>query len=189
MAEQKGKEHDDIFDKLKEAVKEESIKRHKWNEQAEDSLVGFILMLTFDLLYNQLCPVSHSPLPLLCGEQFLAAVFLFIFCVAFSLFVSSNTYPYSFAIYIYGEWVWLRLEKQLSLHSPPYKKSTFLLLGSCSVLLISFSAYLVLGSCSDLHHIYALIFHTVPMTWSYIACKNCFEIISFLDMSRDDGSM
>ncbi|XP_075196620.1 dynamin-like GTPase OPA1, mitochondrial isoform X7 [Anomaloglossus baeobatrachus] len=38
MTEQKGKEHDDIFDKLKEAVKEESIKRHKWNEQAEDSL-------------------------------------------------------------------------------------------------------------------------------------------------------
>ncbi|XP_066457929.1 dynamin-like GTPase OPA1, mitochondrial isoform X3 [Eleutherodactylus coqui] len=37
MTEQKGK-HDDIFDKLKEAVKEESIKRHKWNEQAEDSL-------------------------------------------------------------------------------------------------------------------------------------------------------
>ncbi|XP_018422692.1 PREDICTED: dynamin-like 120 kDa protein, mitochondrial isoform X2 [Nanorana parkeri] len=38
MIEQKGKEHDDIFDKLKESVKEESIKRHKWNEQAEDSL-------------------------------------------------------------------------------------------------------------------------------------------------------
>ncbi|XP_029472630.1 dynamin-like 120 kDa protein, mitochondrial isoform X2 [Rhinatrema bivittatum] len=38
MTEPKGKEHDDIFDRLKEAVKEESIKRHKWNEQAEDSL-------------------------------------------------------------------------------------------------------------------------------------------------------
>ncbi|OXB63972.1 hypothetical protein ASZ78_014736 [Callipepla squamata] len=38
MTEQKGKEHDDIFDKLKQAVKEESIKRHKWNERAEDSL-------------------------------------------------------------------------------------------------------------------------------------------------------
>ncbi|KAM4772608.1 dynamin-like GTPase OPA1, mitochondrial [Rhinophrynus dorsalis] len=38
MTEPKGKEHDDIFDKLKEAVKEDSIKRHKWNEQAEDSL-------------------------------------------------------------------------------------------------------------------------------------------------------
>ncbi|KAK9401565.1 dynamin like [Crotalus adamanteus] len=38
MTEQKGKEHDDIFDKLKQAVKEESIKRHKWNEGAEDSL-------------------------------------------------------------------------------------------------------------------------------------------------------
>ncbi|XP_075717872.1 dynamin-like GTPase OPA1, mitochondrial isoform X3 [Rhinoderma darwinii] len=38
MTEQKGKLHDDIFDKLKESVKEESIKRHKWNEQAEDSL-------------------------------------------------------------------------------------------------------------------------------------------------------
>lgn len=39
MTEPKGKEHDDIFDKLKEAVKEESIKRHKWNDFAEDSLV------------------------------------------------------------------------------------------------------------------------------------------------------
>ncbi|XP_042734154.1 dynamin-like 120 kDa protein, mitochondrial isoform X4 [Lagopus leucura] len=38
MTEQKGKEHDDIFDKLKQAVKEETIKRHKWNERAEDSL-------------------------------------------------------------------------------------------------------------------------------------------------------
>ncbi|XP_066049427.1 dynamin-like GTPase OPA1, mitochondrial isoform X3 [Chamaea fasciata] len=38
MTEKKGKEHDDIFDKLKEAVKEETIKRHKWNERAEDSL-------------------------------------------------------------------------------------------------------------------------------------------------------
>ncbi|KAG8445130.1 hypothetical protein GDO86_010048 [Hymenochirus boettgeri] len=38
MTEPKGKEHDDIFDKLKGAVKEESIKRHRWNEQAEDSL-------------------------------------------------------------------------------------------------------------------------------------------------------
>uniref|UniRef100_A0A8B9P122 Dynamin-like GTPase OPA1, mitochondrial n=1 Tax=Apteryx owenii TaxID=8824 RepID=A0A8B9P122_APTOW len=38
MTEQKGKEHDDIFDKLKQAVKEESIKRHRWNERAEDSL-------------------------------------------------------------------------------------------------------------------------------------------------------
>ncbi|XP_053164816.1 dynamin-like 120 kDa protein, mitochondrial isoform X4 [Hemicordylus capensis] len=36
--EDKDKEHDDIFDKLKQAVKEESIKRHKWNEKAEDSL-------------------------------------------------------------------------------------------------------------------------------------------------------
>ncbi|KAJ7324613.1 hypothetical protein JRQ81_017633 [Phrynocephalus forsythii] len=38
MTEEKGKEHDDIFDKLKQAVKEESIKRHRWNEAAEDSL-------------------------------------------------------------------------------------------------------------------------------------------------------
>lgn len=40
MAEYKGKDQDDIFDKLKEAVKEESIKRHKWNERAMDSLVN-----------------------------------------------------------------------------------------------------------------------------------------------------
>ncbi|XP_036613853.1 dynamin-like 120 kDa protein, mitochondrial isoform X1 [Trichosurus vulpecula] len=38
MTEPRGKEHDDIFDKLKQAVKEESIKRHKWNDFAEDSL-------------------------------------------------------------------------------------------------------------------------------------------------------
>ncbi|XP_027704563.1 dynamin-like 120 kDa protein, mitochondrial isoform X3 [Vombatus ursinus] len=38
MTEPKGKEHDDIFDKLKQAVKEESVKRHKWNDFAEDSL-------------------------------------------------------------------------------------------------------------------------------------------------------
>uniref|UniRef100_A0A670KDL5 Dynamin-like GTPase OPA1, mitochondrial n=1 Tax=Podarcis muralis TaxID=64176 RepID=A0A670KDL5_PODMU len=38
MTEEKGQEHDDIFDKLKQAVKDESIKRHKWNERAEDSL-------------------------------------------------------------------------------------------------------------------------------------------------------
>ncbi|KAM4629140.1 dynamin-like GTPase OPA1, mitochondrial isoform 2-T2 [Polymixia lowei] len=38
MAEYKGKDQDDIFDKLKEAVKDESIKRHKWNEMAMDSL-------------------------------------------------------------------------------------------------------------------------------------------------------
>ncbi|KAM9795935.1 uncharacterized protein ACBT44_016724 [Syngnathus typhle] len=37
MAEYKGKDQDDIFDKLKEAVKDESIKRHKWNERAMDS--------------------------------------------------------------------------------------------------------------------------------------------------------
>ena len=39
MTEPKGKEHDNIFDKFKEAVKEETIKRHKWNDFAEDSLV------------------------------------------------------------------------------------------------------------------------------------------------------
>uniref|UniRef100_A0A8C2AJR4 Dynamin-like GTPase OPA1, mitochondrial n=1 Tax=Cyprinus carpio TaxID=7962 RepID=A0A8C2AJR4_CYPCA len=38
MAEYKGKDQDDIFDKLKEAVKDESVKRHKWNERAMDSL-------------------------------------------------------------------------------------------------------------------------------------------------------
>ncbi|XP_059196759.1 dynamin-like 120 kDa protein, mitochondrial isoform X6 [Centropristis striata] len=38
MAEYKGKDQDDIFDRLKEAVKDESIKRHKWNERAMDSL-------------------------------------------------------------------------------------------------------------------------------------------------------
>lgn len=45
MTEPKGKEHDDIFDKLKEAVKEESIKRHKWNDFAEDSLVRHLYIM------------------------------------------------------------------------------------------------------------------------------------------------
>lgn len=40
MAEYRGKDQDDIFDKLKEAVKDEGIKRHKWNERALDSLVN-----------------------------------------------------------------------------------------------------------------------------------------------------
>lgn len=46
MAEYKGKDQDDIFDKLKEAVKDESIKRHKWNERAMDSLVNTLNPLT-----------------------------------------------------------------------------------------------------------------------------------------------
>uniref|UniRef100_A0A8C7P2T0 Dynamin-like GTPase OPA1, mitochondrial n=1 Tax=Oncorhynchus mykiss TaxID=8022 RepID=A0A8C7P2T0_ONCMY len=43
MAEYKGKDQDDIFDKLKEAVKDESIKRHKWNETAMD-IYGHLLV-------------------------------------------------------------------------------------------------------------------------------------------------
>uniref|UniRef100_A0A8C9RJ34 Dynamin-like GTPase OPA1, mitochondrial n=1 Tax=Scleropages formosus TaxID=113540 RepID=A0A8C9RJ34_SCLFO len=39
MSEHRGKDQDDIFNKLKEAVREESIKRHQWNEEAEGSLV------------------------------------------------------------------------------------------------------------------------------------------------------
>uniref|UniRef100_A0A8C9RP36 Dynamin-like GTPase OPA1, mitochondrial n=1 Tax=Scleropages formosus TaxID=113540 RepID=A0A8C9RP36_SCLFO len=38
MSEHRGKDQDDIFNKLKEAVREESIKRHQWNEEAEGSL-------------------------------------------------------------------------------------------------------------------------------------------------------
>uniref|UniRef100_UPI00358EFAE4 dynamin-like GTPase OPA1, mitochondrial isoform X1 n=1 Tax=Myxine glutinosa TaxID=7769 RepID=UPI00358EFAE4 len=38
MTEQQGKEADTIFDKLKEAVKDESIKRHQWNLEANDCL-------------------------------------------------------------------------------------------------------------------------------------------------------
>ncbi|XP_064642382.1 dynamin-like 120 kDa protein, mitochondrial isoform X2 [Lineus longissimus] len=34
----KGKDHDDIYDSLKRAVQEESNRRHKWDEKAEDSL-------------------------------------------------------------------------------------------------------------------------------------------------------
>uniref|UniRef100_A0A8C7G3I7 Dynamin-like GTPase OPA1, mitochondrial n=1 Tax=Oncorhynchus kisutch TaxID=8019 RepID=A0A8C7G3I7_ONCKI len=50
MAEYKGKDQDDIFDKLKEAVKDESIKRHKWNERAMDSFLS-------PLVRNVLSPV------------------------------------------------------------------------------------------------------------------------------------
>lgn len=46
MAEYKGKDQDDIFDKLKEAVRDESIKRHKWNERAMDSLVIITYIIT-----------------------------------------------------------------------------------------------------------------------------------------------
>uniref|UniRef100_A0A3P8YBZ2 Dynamin-like GTPase OPA1, mitochondrial n=1 Tax=Esox lucius TaxID=8010 RepID=A0A3P8YBZ2_ESOLU len=52
MAEYKGKDQDDIFDKLKEAVKDESIKRHKWNERSMDSLTAtnYFLGNTFNLV-------------------------------------------------------------------------------------------------------------------------------------------
>jgi hypothetical protein len=67
MTEPKGKEHDDIFDKLKEAVKEESIKRHKWNDFAEDSLVCVWFSWFFAVLGLELWayPLSHSTNPVL----------------------------------------------------------------------------------------------------------------------------
>lgn len=60
MTEPKGKEHDDIFDKLKEAVKEESIKRHKWNDFAEDSLVRPQLVRAWCALCLIRMPASFS---------------------------------------------------------------------------------------------------------------------------------
>ena len=40
-----GKEHDEIFDDLKDAVKNEGMNKHKWEEKAEDSLVSIFLCL------------------------------------------------------------------------------------------------------------------------------------------------
>uniref|UniRef100_A0AAQ5X414 Dynamin-like GTPase OPA1, mitochondrial n=1 Tax=Amphiprion ocellaris TaxID=80972 RepID=A0AAQ5X414_AMPOC len=65
MAEYKGKDQDDIFDKLKEAVKDESIKRHKWNERAMDSLVNtqahvLFHFVSFLLVFYSLPSVAES---------------------------------------------------------------------------------------------------------------------------------
>nr|XP_023653971.1 dynamin-like 120 kDa protein, mitochondrial [Paramormyrops kingsleyae] len=38
MSHRQGRDQDDIFDRLKEAVRDESIQRHRWSESAEDSL-------------------------------------------------------------------------------------------------------------------------------------------------------
>jgi len=36
---QTDKDHDSVFDDLKTAVRDDSMKKHKWDEKAEDSLV------------------------------------------------------------------------------------------------------------------------------------------------------
>lgn len=38
-ASQNGKDHDNIYDELKATVRDESMKKHQWDDKAEDSLV------------------------------------------------------------------------------------------------------------------------------------------------------
>lgn len=73
MAEYKGKDQDDIFDKLKEAVKDESIKRHKWNERAMDSLVNtqyihLTLSARIQKAQADLVSLSKGDLIIMCHE-------------------------------------------------------------------------------------------------------------------------
>lgn len=44
---QTDKAHDIVFDDLKAAVRDESMKKHRWDEKAEDSLVRLLLCILF----------------------------------------------------------------------------------------------------------------------------------------------